>query len=207
MECKALTAKEVSRTHVDDTACVTRRAATHLAVIVAAACVMLAATSYALAEGEPMFALSSVTWQKQPGVTAKGTLSPQGKPRVAFIIIFRGIRTPITQERIDAMYEELTPTPDIRDRVEILAPHDIKTAIVGKGLRPEQRAALLQVISSDLGAAGVLFVDISGRESGFEIVGEFVDAGTGAVVHKERVEVPGEAQLVAGMHAWLSLIP
>jgi len=218
MEYKSLIAKETWRTAVRDApisqstiqAAVPRlrcRTKEITAAVTAAVSFILVMASYGFAELEPMFALSSMTWSKQPGLVEKGTPVVGVKPRVAFIVVFRGIHTPITQEQIDAMYEGLRPTPDLRERVEVLDPQDIKSAIMGKGLRPEQRSALLQLISADLGAAGVLFVDVCGRETGFDVVGEFVDALTGTVVHKETVEVPGQAQLVAGMHGWLSLIP
>jgi len=172
-----------------------------------AAAALIAVMLYPRADIEPLFGLSTTTWGITEGLVEKGTPLVTDKPKLAFLMVFRNFRHGLSQESVDAMYEGLRPTSELENKFEIVQPAAVKNAIVERGIRPEQRAELLQVFSRDLGASGLLLIEVTSVGNHYEIAGQFVDTASGRVVRSEKAQVPDQAALGAGIGSWLSLIP
>jgi RNA polymerase sigma-70 factor (ECF subfamily) len=61
---------------------------------------------------ETVMGLSSVTWEKKPGLTwmTPGQKAPVKRPKVAIVLFLKGFEGPVPQETIDALYGALRPS-------------------------------------------------------------------------------------------------
>ena len=153
-----------------------------------------------------MYGLSSVTWEQTEGRVPKGALLDETKPRAAILLIFRGFKRPVPQEKIDELYEGLIPTRQTEDKFEFISPAEVKASLSKSTVPPNDRNALLGLLARDLDVSRALILTIKARDGKFEIEGELVDPASGRTIRKQIGKFSSEAELMSTIGDWSSLM-
>lgn len=102
------------------------------------------------------------------------------RPPVALMLLFRGFAEPWPQDRIDALYEAITPGSSVADSWTVLSPADIKASLKPRQSEKVNLAAVAGQLGQDLKAARVLFLTLSPSGDRFEIEAALTDPETGS---------------------------
>ena len=171
-----------------------------------AAAILVGVLIYPQGGIEPMYGLSSVTWEQTEGRVPKGALLDETKPRAAILLIFRGFKRPVPQEKIDELYEWLIPTRQTEDKFEFISPAEVKASLSKSTVPPNDRNALLGLLARDLDVSRALILTIKARDGKFEIEGELVDPASGRTIRKQIGKFSSEAELMSTIGDWSSLM-
>jgi len=163
----------------------------------AAAAILIVALLYPLRSISPKVGLSSVAWNGNGNSLTGSILSaaPQVKESVAIILVFKNFNKPLSQAKIDSLYEALRPKPSQRDRFTIVAPADLKKAITGAKVDPSDETQVLRAVCTELGLKKVVLAGLSPLGKGFKVTGELVDTSTGKTVRRLTKEVQNRREL------------
>jgi hypothetical protein len=162
-----------------------------------AAAILILALIYPLRSISTKVGLSSVVWNGNGNSLIGSVLSgpSKGKKSVAIILFFKDFSEPLSQSKIDSLYEGLRPKPAQRDHFTIVAPADLKKAITAAKVDPSDETQVLRAVHTGLGLKKVVIARLSPLGKGFRVTGELVDASTGKTVRRLTKEVRTPSEL------------
>jgi len=177
-----------------------------MALGTAAAVVLVVVLMYPGGELEPVTGLSSVTWDQPQGrFYPKSGLNLMGpekhKSRATTVLIFKGLRDPIPQERVDGLYRSLKPGNDLARRLDFVSPSVLKEVLEEAGINAPKKKDLLQVLHKDLGVAAALIATIESRQDGFRVELELTDPATCQVAARKSEDKIAEPDLPEKLRA------
>ncbi len=159
----------------------------------AAAAVLLVILIYPRTGVEPTIGLSSVEWARTPAKSKPKSLIEL--PRVAVILAFSGLRSPLGQETVDFLYRELRPAPLMRERFEFSNPSTVRSVLISKTIDTKDwqkgRAQLSRALHADL----LLILKVELEKKRWGLKGELVDGRSGRVLSKEALPGVDERDL------------
>lgn len=174
-----------------------------------AAALLIAFLLYPADEPSPVLGLSTVTWSQveplhrydhiPPAVGAEpiGRLPfAQGlrdkTPRVAILIYLLGFDGPVSQERIDSLYQALAPPAQLTRRFSFVTPLEMKESLGPMGHKPLGRKELLDLLRTKREISEALVVTVSQQGDRFGIKGELVNVPAGnTVTTSSEQSIPG----------------
>jgi hypothetical protein len=141
---------------------------------------------------ESVLRLSSVTWDRTVAHDESHTeLTTNERPVVAVLLAFRRFTKQVSQDDVDDLYRELTPTEEILKKFAFVSPAGIRAAVPGED-RASGHAKMLEKLRLHLNVALVAAVTITARDSRLEVTAELVDTETGYSLKKSTLELlPG----------------
>jgi anti-sigma factor RsiW len=159
----------------------------------AAAAVLLVILIYPRSGVEPMIGLSSVEWERTPAKSKpKSLIEP---PRVAVVLAFSGLRSPLGQGTVDSLYRELRPTQLMRKRYEFSNPSRVRSLLSSKKIDTQDwhkgRAQLMRALHVDL----ILILRVELEKDRWGLKGELVDGKSGRVLGTEALPGVDEKDL------------
>ncbi|MFC1833621.1 hypothetical protein ACFL2Q_02660 [Thermodesulfobacteriota bacterium] len=143
----------------------------------------------------PVIGLSSVTWNGPLGNAAGsiGSAYPGDKERLAIILFFEGFKEPLSQQRIDALYQAIKPDKEQEYGYEILTPAQLKAYLSGKRVNSAKAAKVYPRLVKDLGVQKVLQVVLEPQGADIKIKSRLLNAPTGEPVRdKTEYAIPRE---------------
>lgn len=166
---------------------------------VAAAAVLLVVLIYPRGEIETVIGLSSVNWEKAPGLSLMGpriSKSPRlSKPTVAAILLFKGLDKPLAQDKIDEFYQALNPNRNMRSKFKFVTPAQLKEAFSDKDRKLTDKKALAARLAERFNVDQVVFVTIQCQEDCCKIAEEVVDTHTGNALGQAQTQVGTEKEI------------
>ena len=141
----------------------------------AAALAMLIIMVFPRGEVETRLGLSSVTWTQDKGVPK----SIFKRPRAVVVVAFKGFGKPVPQDKIDSIYKQLEPSGQLLQKIEIVSPTKLKSALVDQTEKPLDRNALISKLRDELEVSRLLLVTVSPSKDLYNVNGELIDLKTG----------------------------
>lgn len=158
-----------------------------LAAGAAAVALLIVLVFYPRPPVAPEIALSSVKWNdlgsKLPG--AIPGMVPAEKQRVAMILLFKGFDKPFPQSTIDLLYKALRPKKEDLQRLDVLAPAQVREALTEAKVAAADVPGILLVLKSKLHLPEVVLVTVRLGKNRFTILSELVDTSS----HKKLREI------------------
>jgi len=171
----------------------------------AAAAVLLVVLIYPRGEIETVMRLSSVSWEKAPGLSLmspKISKSPaRNKPTVAAILLLKGLERPLAQDKIDELYQALNPDRHMRSKFKFVSPAQLKEDFSGKDRKPTDKKAVAARLAERFDVDQVVFVTIHSEKNRFKITEEVVDTRTGKTLNQAETQVRSEEEITAKLKA------
>jgi len=178
-----------------------------MALSAVAVAILAVVLIYPRGDIEPMIGLSSVTWGlSEDTLHPKGVPPEERKPRVAVVLVFKGFKTLLSQNKIDELYEALKPPPGLMERYDLVAPSEVKAAIRAGMAKPENPPAALATVARDLHLSRGLLVTISPEHDKFRINASLLQAPSGALIRQETLDAVAADQLSARLRDVLSIV-
>lgn len=163
----------------------------------AAAAILVVVLIYPRGEIEPYIGLSSVTWkQTEDDFAPKSLQVPEKKPRVAVVLLFKGFKEQLPQEKIDSLYKDLNPPEEAFERFDFLMPANVQAALKGKTDARDEAQAQSQIVGQ-VDADTAMIIEVISKKSAFEIDGRAIDAKSGKTIDRQSREHVSEAQLAS----------
>jgi len=131
----------------------------------------------------PMIALSSVSWSHD--LTPPVVSFPLHRENVAFLLLLKDFKTPMSQEQIDSLYRALKPAGQDRLRYAVASPSQVKEALVESAapITPISKN-LVNLLQNKLDVQKVVLVTLISEGQQLRVRSELVDART----EKQAVE-------------------
>src|SRR5271157_1065113 len=125
----------------------------------------------------PMIALSSVSWNHV--VTPKVGSFPLHRETVAFLLLLKDFKTPMSQEQIDSLYQALKPDEQDQLRYRVASPSHVKEALAGAAepMTPIPKN-LVNLLQNKLDVKKVVLVTLISEAHQIRVRSELVDART-----------------------------
>lgn len=132
---------------------------------------------YPWQEPRTMLALSSVSWDTD--LTTKVPFPHADRERAAFVILLRDFAPPLSQNRIDSLYEALVPDEQQTTRYDLASPSQIKAAI--EGLEPNEGSLEKagRILSNKLGVRRIVVLTLIAEHNRIKIKAQSKDASSG----------------------------
>jgi hypothetical protein len=169
--------------------------------------VLFAVLIYPRSGLEPTVGLSPVAWEPPGGsVRFKGDLFGAKKPGVAVLLLFKGFKKPVPQERVDTLYEALKPTPNLFEQYDFLTPAEVREAVRESKVKPKSAQAILERVARDFHLSRGLVVTISPERDKFLIEAEVMQLPTRTVLKQETWDGVAADQLAARLRDMVSMV-
>src|SRR5271157_75657 len=125
----------------------------------------------------PMMALSSVSWNHD--LTPPVVSFPLHRETVAFLVLLKDFKTPMSQEQIDSLYEGLKPDEQDQLRYRVASPSQVKEALVGAAAPMTSISKnLVILLQNKLDVKKVVLVTLISEAHQIRVRSELVDART-----------------------------
>jgi hypothetical protein len=160
----------------------------------AVAAVLLVVFLYPREMPEQAIGLSSIAWEAAPRPKA-GSETP--RKAVAYLIIFKNLKTAFSQAQVDSLYQALQPDIELSERYRILTPADVKKALAGKGRRASDGNVVPGVIGKDLGVESLLVITLTPRDDKFAVHAELFDVNAGTRLREKTIDAVAASDLPA----------
>jgi hypothetical protein len=142
-----------------------------IAVGTAVAAILVVLVLYPRQPIEPGVGLSSVTWET--------ALKPKTFQKAAVLLMLKNMKPPMSQTRIDSIYESLTPDMDVSARFGLVSPAVLSAAIKNREIDAAGEKNLLSGLHSKFNVSLAFLIDISRRGDAFDVRVNVMDAGSG----------------------------
>jgi hypothetical protein len=155
------------------------------------AAVLLVVVLYPRDIPQSLVALSPVTWE--------GTPRPKpfdlSRKRVGFLLAFKEFDHPVSQERIDALYESLAPTMDLHERFSVVSPGELKDILQRRWGKLSDTRDLVDRLRGPSGVSAVISVTVEEVPGGADVVTELIDTAGGNIVARKTERRLSDADL------------
>lgn len=126
----------------------------------------------------PMIALSSVSWNRD--LTPQVGIFDLRRETVAFLLLLKDFKTPMSQEQIDSLYEGLKPDEQDQLRYRVASPSQVKEALVGAATPMTSISKnLVILLQNKLDVQKLVLVTLISEAHQIRVRSELVDARTG----------------------------
>jgi hypothetical protein len=159
----------------------------------AAVAVLLVVFLYPRHPPGSMLALSSVSWEAD--LTTKVPTLSRDRERVALVILLKDFKTPMSQPRIDNLYEALKPDELEQKRYDLVTPSRIKEALGGVASTSTPLQETVDALRKKLGVQRVVVVSLVSEKNQIMITGESMDAASGKPLGKTVEAVANDQTL------------
>ena len=123
----------------------------------------------------PMMALSSVSWNHD--LTPPVVSFPLHRETVAFLVLLKDFKTPMSQEQIDSLYRALKPDEQDQVRYRVASPSQVTGALAGAAavMAP---ISLVNLLENKLDVQKLVLVTLVSEGHDIRVRSELVDART-----------------------------
>jgi hypothetical protein len=145
-----------------------------------AAAILLVVVLYPRDFTIPNMGLSSVTWEGAPKPKAI-------RDRAAFLVTFKGLAQPLSQKRIDEIYQGLKPDMGLSERFEVISPSELRAAAKSGEvlLDPKQLKETVESLNKKLNVSRVAMITLEPSNGKYSVKVELWDAATGSSLNQK----------------------
>jgi len=125
--------------------------------------------------------------------TGSGIETP--RPRIAFLIQSVGPKDPLSQKRIDELYDALKPAPRFSRLFDVLPPGEVKRLFPDPKAVPQDVYQLAGRLHKDLGVSKLAIVSLISQEGQLKLRTELINAESGTTISESSLREVEQANL------------
>jgi hypothetical protein len=115
--------------------------------------------------------LTSVTWE--------GVLKPKSFQKATVLLVLKNVKPPLSQARIDSLYEALKPDMDVSARFGMLSPAVVSAAIKNREIDTDNEKRLLSDLHSKYSVSLAVLVHMSRKGETYDVRVNMMDPISG----------------------------
>jgi hypothetical protein len=136
---------------------------------------------------QSILAVSSVPWE---GI-AKPKALPSSMKRIAVALTVKGFDPPLSEQKVDALYQALAPSMELQERFQVASPRAVKDSVGRIFSRPRDTKEALALVGSHLNVSVVAVTTVESALNGARVQTELIDPVSGRVqLRGPSAEVP-----------------
>jgi len=138
-----------------------------MAAAAATAAILVVLALYPREFTEPGVGLSTITWE--------GALKSKAVQKKAAVLLLFDLEKPLSQKRIDSLYEALKPNMDVSEHFSVIPPAVLSAAIREGELRPRDEMQFLKALRSKFDVSFAVLVELTTSGAEFDIRARIMD--------------------------------
>jgi hypothetical protein len=130
-----------------------------------------------------------------PGTVSGSPSADSIRPRLAIVLLFKGLPEPLPPNLIDSLYRAVEPTSDLAQHYEFVSPSDVTKALRTAGESKATARRLSDTLRNDLGVSVLLTLTVAPIDGKLTLEGLERNTATGEVLRQIKIDHLTEGQL------------